>query len=235
MKIKANLFILVLSLILINTSIPDAQAQMPGEYCYRACFGSLQEAENEMRSALSYGAYLTKDKTIVTEGDSETPAYQIQYRVERQPPSQMSAPGYLVGGHGSNDTGCAANNDPFLKDYCTNEDEVIQNLMTYVRTSLPDCTISSERVEGAYGEPYVQSIPHYEGKGYLSFDAPGGKWLKYNLSCPGWSDPSPSPQQRMLVKRQIYSCPAGLYPVNAFNPAYNFTGNPGATADYPFL
>ncbi|PPV05358.1 hypothetical protein XavaCFBP5823_20885, partial [Xanthomonas axonopodis pv. vasculorum] len=108
-------------------------------------------------------------------------------------------------------------------------------MMTYMRTSYPDCTTSSERVEGAYGEPYVQSIPYYEGKGYLSFDAPGGKWLKYNLSCPGWSDPSPSPQQSMLVKRQIYSCPAGLYPVNAFNPAYNSTGNPDFTADYPFL
>ncbi|MFC6839322.1 DUF6531 domain-containing protein [Xanthomonas theicola] len=146
----------------------------------------------------------------------------------------MSLPGYTIGGAGSADGICTANSEPFLQSYCVDEAQMIQGILDFYHRISPDCTISSERIDGAYGEPFVRSMPHY-GAGYLVFDAPGGKWFRFNLSCPGWSDPTPTPHDRLLVKRQIYSCPAGLYPFDAFNPVYNNTGNPDFVAEYPYL
>lgn len=211
-----------------------AEAQAASEYCYQSCFGSLDEAEAQMRAALPYGAYLVRDKINITGGASDTPSYQIGYKVKRQPPSDMSLPGYTIGGAGSADGICTANSEPFLQSYCVDEAQMIQGILDFYHRISPDCTISSERIDGAYGEPFVRSMPHY-GAGYLVFDAPGGKWFRFNLSCPGWSDPTPTPHDRLLVKRQIYSCPAGLYPFDAFNPVYNNTGNPDFVAEYPYL
>ncbi|UYK67864.1 hypothetical protein NG831_06800 [Xanthomonas sacchari] len=217
---------------------PSVEAQAVGQYCYQSCFGSLDEAEAEMRSMLPYGAYLVRDKTLITEGASAAPSYQIYYKVRRQPPRYISPPGYLIGGAGSEGTNpsiCAANGEPLLKSMCADENEMINGYLSFYRHQWPDCTISDARIEGAYGEPYVKSEPYYSGMGLLSFDAPGGKWFKFNMSCPGWSDPTPSPSELMLVKAQVYSCPAGLAPVNAFNAAYNTTGNPDFVAEYPYL
>ncbi|MFC6839323.1 hypothetical protein ACFQGW_05070 [Xanthomonas theicola] len=43
-----------------------AEAQAASEYCYQSCFGSLDEAEAQMRAALPYGAYLVRDKINIT-------------------------------------------------------------------------------------------------------------------------------------------------------------------------
>ncbi|WP_230598319.1 RHS repeat-associated core domain-containing protein [Xanthomonas albilineans] len=234
MRKSVFIFILVATSVLYGMPLLG-KAQAVSQYCYNSCFGSLDEAEAEMRAALPYGAYLVRDKTIITEGDSSTPSYQINYKVRRQPPSYISPPGFLIGGNGPTSIKpaiCTPNADPVLKDYCADESEMIQGWVDYNRS---DCTLSDERIDGAYGEPFVQSLPYVSGLGMLTFDLPTFKWFRYNISCPGWDDPTPSPRDTTLVKTKVYSCPAGLKPVSAFNPAYNADVNPDVTAEYPYL
>ncbi|WP_254460789.1 RHS repeat-associated core domain-containing protein [Xanthomonas sacchari] len=217
---------------------PSAEAQAVGQYCYQSCFGSLDEAEAEMRSALAYGAYLVRDEAVITDGDSSAPSYQIRYKVKRQPPSYISSSGFLIGGNGPGSTKpsiCAANSDPILKDYCADESEMVQGWMNLMRYNSPDCTISNERITGAYGEPFVQSVLYHSGLGMLTFDLPGFKWLKYSISCPGWDDPTPSPRETTLVKTRVYSCPAGLKPVVGYGPSYSPSGSSTSVVEYPYL
>ncbi|WP_369937006.1 RHS repeat-associated core domain-containing protein [Xanthomonas tesorieronis] len=238
MRIFYNFVYSVIFLVLFCGVSLRAEAQAVNEYCYESCFGSLDEAEAEMRSILPYGAYLVRDKATITEGASETPSYQIAYKVRRQPPAYISPPAYLIGGNGSTSTNpsiCSASPEPMFREYCADESEMIQGWIDLHHYVWPDCTISGERIDGAYGEPYVQSLPYYDGLGLLTFDVPNGKWFRFNMSCPGWSDPTPDPHDAMLVKAQVYSCPAGLHPVSAFNPSYNTTGNPDFVAEYPYL
>lgn len=205
-------------------------------YCYESfCYPTLAEAEAKMRSVYAYGQSLVRSGSGINSYYSS--AYvSFTYVAPNQPPVKFNPPSYSIGGWGYEAIPgfCARSADPNFPGRCADEAEISQNMMAYYRQVFPDCSFTNIRVEGSYGEPFVLSAT-YAGAGFLGFQTPQDKWLKYDIWCPGWGQSNSEPRELQLIKQQTYDCPAGYWPITGYNPAYNTTGNPDYIAIWPYL